>query len=151
MKLIRYQQPQRADVDPLTALARQFDQLWDSPFNSVFRASEAMGDWAPALDIYEEKDSLVVLAELPGLDKESIEVSLENGLLSIFGERKTESESPEGARVLRTERTYGRFSRSVRLPINVDADKVNASYKDGILTVRLPKAEEAKPKQITID
>ena len=88
-------------------------------------------------------------AELPGMKKEDIDVSLHDGALSISGERKSE-EKLENAEVYRSERFFGRFQRTVALPATVDAAKISAQYKDGVLTVTLPKAEEAKPKQIDV-
>jgi HSP20 family protein len=101
------------------------------------------------VDLYEDKDNVIVKAELPGLKREDIEVSLHDGALSVSGERKTE-EKVENAEVRRTERFVARFQRTITLPSAVKADKVNAQYKDGVLTVTLPKAEEAKPRQIQI-
>lgn len=113
------------------------------------RTSQLLSGWTPALDLYEDKDSFVVKAELPGMKREDIEVSLHEGSLSISGERKGE-EKHAGADVYRTERFFGRFQRTVALPTPVAADKVKAAYKDGVLTITLPKTEEAKPKQIEV-
>jgi HSP20 family protein len=101
------------------------------------------------VDLYEDKDNVVVKAELPGMKREDVEVSLHDGVLSISGERKSE-EKFEAAETYRTERFVGRFQRTLTLPAQVDAAKVNALYRDGILTVTLPKLEEAKPKQIEV-
>lgn len=109
-----------------------------------------MSGWTPALDMYEDKDNLYIRAELPGMKKEDIELSLHEGTLSLSGERKKESKHEE-AEVYRTERFFGRFQRTVTLPAPVAADKVNAQYKDGVLTVTLPKTEEAKPKHIDVN
>ena len=92
----------------------------------------------------------MAVVELPGMRKEDIEISLHDGMLTISGERKDES-ADEGEKDGRSERFVGKFRRSISLPTRVDADKVNASYKDGILTVTLPKAEEVKPKQIQVN
>lgn len=105
--------------------------------------------WIPAFDVYEDKDCFVVQAELPGLKRENIEVSLHDGTLTITGERKPEPR-PEGAAVYRAERRAGRFQRAVVLPATVAADKVTAGYLDGVLTVTLPKTEEARPKKIDV-
>jgi HSP20 family protein len=105
--------------------------------------------WFPAVDLYEDKDTLQVKAELAGLKKEDIEISLQDGHLTLSGERKQE-ETQEGGEVYRTERWVGRFHRSINLPCRVDAEKITATYNEGVLTVTLPKAEEAKPKQIPI-
>jgi HSP20 family protein len=105
--------------------------------------------WAPALDAHEEGDRFVVALDLPGLKREPIKVSVENGVLTVSGERSQEKSTQEGV-VHRTERIYGKFSRTVALPTAVDSTRVTASYKDGVLTVNLPKLEEAKPKQIEV-
>jgi HSP20 family protein len=99
--------------------------------------------------IYENNDNVVAVIELPGMRREEIEISLHDGTLTISGERKSESSNGEKAK--RTERYIGKFRRSITLPTRVDANKVSASYRDGILTVTLAKAEEAKPKQIQVN
>jgi HSP20 family protein len=109
-----------------------------------------LSGWTPVLDVYEDKDNVFVKVELPGMKKENIELSLHDGMLSISGERKSEGKHAD-AEVCRSERFYGRFQRSVSLPTAVCAEKVKASYKDGILTVTLPKTEEAKPRQIDVN
>jgi HSP20 family protein len=101
------------------------------------------------LDVFEDKDNVIVKAELPGMKKDEIEVSLHDGTLRISGERKNESKFQD-AEVYRAERFVGRFQRSVSLPTPVASDKVSAQYKDGILTITLPKTEEAKPKNIEV-
>ena len=105
--------------------------------------------WAPALDVQEDKDNYVFRAELPGLKREDIDVSLQDGVLVISGERKAEKVE-EGVEVHRQERHYGKFQRALTLPTPVAADKITAQYKDGVLTVTLPKVEEAKPKKIDV-
>jgi HSP20 family protein len=109
-----------------------------------------LSGWSPALDVYEDKDNVYVKVELPGMKKENIDLSLHDGMLSISGERKAESRHEE-AEVCRSERFHGRFQRTVSLPTAVMSDKVKAAYKDGILTVTLPKTEEAKPRQIDVN
>ena len=123
--------------------------MFELPCSSSFaRQGQLFGGWSPALDLYEDKDNIVAVVELPGMQKEDIEISLHDGMLTISGERKSQTSNREKAE--RTERYIGRFRRSVTLPTRVDADKISASYRDGILTVTLPKAEEAKPKQIEV-
>jgi HSP20 family protein len=100
--------------------------------------------------VHDSKDNLVVRADLPGLKKEDIEVSIQDGILVIRGEKKEEAER-KGNGAVRTERFYGSFHRAVSLPAAVDDAKVKASYKNGVLELTLPKKEEAKPKQIKID
>ena len=113
---------------------------------------EAFGQgWVPPVDIYETDDHEVVLkAELPDLKREDINLTFENGVLTIKGERKA-SEEVRREHYHRVERHHGTFSRSFTLPNTVDAARINASYKDGVLTVRLPQREEAKPKQIAVN
>jgi HSP20 family protein len=129
----------------LTDLREEIDRFFESP---VARTSEFLG-WTPAFDVYEEKDGYVVKAELPGMKKEDINVSIEDGELVISGERKSETKG-EGAEVYRAERYFGKFQRTVSLPATVSTKDVRAEYKDGVLTVTLPKSEEAKPKQIEV-
>ena len=104
---------------------------------------------APALDIYEEKDDIVVKAELPGMTKDDIKVDISDTHLTLKGEKKKE-EKIEEEDYFACERSYGAFQRSVELPKNVQADKVKASFKNGILEIRLPKSEEAKTKEIKV-
>jgi len=130
-------------------LRDDLNTLFELPFWSNFgRQSQLFSGWSPALDLYQNTDDVIALVELPGMRKEDIEISLHNGTLTISGERK--SETSDGA-AERTERYVGKFRRSITLPARVDASKVSATYRDGILTVTLPKAEEAKPKQIQVD
>jgi HSP20 family protein len=150
MNLIRYQYPQLktwAPFDRLASLRDEVDRLFD--FSWPTRDSGLFSGWSPAVDVHDEKDNLVVQVELPGLKKEEIEISLHDGVLTISGERKTERENKEGE-TFRSERYFGKFQRSVTLPTQVDSDKVQATYKDGVLTIDLPKAEAAKPKQINV-
>ncbi len=123
----------------LLNLQDELDQLFETPLRA----------WAPVLDVHEDKDNFVIRTELPGLRREDIDVSLHDGAVIISGERKVE-EVKEGVEVHRQERYYGKFQRALTLPAPVAADKVKAQYKDGVLTVTLPKVEEAKPKQITV-
>lgn len=113
---------------------------------------EAFGQaWVPPVDIFETNDHSVVLqAELPDLKREDIKLTFENGVLTIQGERKL-SDEVKRDNYQRTERQHGTFSRSFTLPNTVDAARISASYKDGLLTVRLPQREEARPKQIAVN
>jgi HSP20 family protein len=104
---------------------------------------------APALDLYEEKDDIVVKAEIPGIDKNNIEVNLADHTLTIKGEKKKEEETKE-ENYYRSERSYGAFLRTIELPKEVHADKVKATFKNGVLEVRLPKTEEAKAKEVKV-
>jgi HSP20 family protein len=107
------------------------------------------GNWIPPVDIYETEHDVVLKAELPGVDPKDVEASVHDGLLYLKGERKYESEVKE-ENYRHVERAYGGFARTFTLPAAVDAEKVKAEFKDGILTVTLPKREEAKPKKIKI-
>jgi len=147
---MRWQRPEASlwgPFDQLSTLREEINRLFESPFNDGGRESDFF-DWAPTVDLYEDKDNLVVRVELPGMRKEDIDISLHQGSLIVSGERKVETE-PEGESS-RSERFFGRFQRAFELPKEVDANAVTASYKDGILTVKLPKAEESKPKQISV-
>jgi len=152
MTLIRWQKPEinpGFHFGPWTNLRDEINRLFDSSLGDVGQFPRLMSAWGPALDLYEDKDELIVKVEVPGLKKEDIEVTLQEGTLTISGERKLD-ETRQEAQIHRTERFNGRFQRSIALPTLVAADKVKAAYVDGILTVTLPKADEIKPKQITI-
>ncbi len=133
----------------LSSLRDEIDRLFEAPLAELARTSQLLSGWTPALDLREDKDNLIVTVEIPGMKKEEIDISLHDGSLSIAGERKAE-EKFEDAEVYRAERFVGRFQRTVTLPAPVAADKVKAQYKDGVLTITLPKTEEAKPKQIDV-
>jgi len=152
MHLIRYQAPNLAPwsaADHWSNLRDEFNSFFEMPFRSSFgQAGQLFTGWSPALDLYESGDNVVAVVELPGMRKEDIDISLHDGTLTISGERKRESANGEKAQ--RTERYVGTFRRSITLPTRVDAGKVGATYQDGILKVILPKAEEAKPKQIKV-
>jgi HSP20 family protein len=150
--LTRWQRPELATwsgFGRLTDLRDEIDRLFEAPLAELTQAAQLLSGWTPALDLYEDKDNLYVRAELPGMKKEEIDLSLHDGSLSISGERKHE-EKLENAEVYRAERFFGRFQRTVTLPFAVAAEEVKAQYKDGILTVSLPKTEEAKPKHIDV-
>jgi HSP20 family protein len=150
--LTRWQRPEFSTWTPfgrLSSLRDQIDRLFEAPLSEWSQASRLLSGWTPALDVFEDKDNFVVKAELPGLKKDEISLSLHDGSLSISGERKSEQKY-EAAEVYRAERFVGRFQRTVTLPTAVAADKVKAQYQDGVLTVTLPKTEEAKPKQIEV-
>ena len=152
MNLIRWNRPGLTNwpaSGTLSDLRDEIDRLFDWPLAELTRGSRLLSGWTPALDLHEDKDNFVVTVELPGMAKEDIDISLHDGSLSISGERKSE-EKFENAEVYRAERFAGRFQRTVTLPAPVAPDKVKAQYKDGILTVTLPKTEEAKPKRIDV-
>ncbi len=126
---------------------REMDRFLNDLFgNGVVRFSEG---WMPTVDVTETKDEVVVRAEVPGMQKEDISITLQDGVLTLRGEKKQEKMEKDAA-FHRVERSYGSFVRSFALPTLVQADKVRADYKDGVLTITLPVREEAKPKEITI-
>jgi HSP20 family protein len=153
MTLIRYQAPESAPwsaADRWNSLREELNSFFELPMRSSFaRAGQLFTGWSPALDLYQSNDNVIAVFELPGMRKEDIEISLHDGALTISGERKRESSS-NGEQAERTERYIGTFRRSIALPTRVDASKVSATYRDGILIVTLPKAEEVKPKQIQV-
>src|SRR5262245_25046266 len=152
MSLIRYQSPDLSTwpaLDRWADLRDEINSLFDLPMTGNFaRQAQLFSGWTPALDLYQNNDNVVAVVELPGMRKEDIDISLHDGMLTIAGERQ--SSSSEGENAERTERFSGKFRRSITLPSRVDADKVSASYKDGVLTVTLPKADEAKPKKVEV-
>ena len=135
----------------LTSLRREMDRLFDRFFEGwpFFRISAAGGEWAPAVDVSETAKEIVVKAELPGMDPKDIDLSVRGDVLTVAGERKQEKEE-KGENFHRIERTYGSFSRSVRLPAEVDPGKVDATYKDGVLKITLRKTKEAAVKKIEV-
>jgi HSP20 family protein len=147
MEIARRNQTQ---TDPVRDLLND-DFLWGFPFMPVTgRQLANVQGWHPALDVTEDKDKYVIKADLPGLKKEDIRVSLEDGVLTIEGERKSETEHKD-KNVHRIERSYGRFARSLNLGFSVDESKIKANYKDGVLELIAPKAERAKAKTIDIN
>jgi HSP20 family protein len=152
MNILKWQRPSAVawpSFGRLYDLRDEIDRLFESPLTELARTSQLLSGWTPALDVYEEKDHFIVKVELPGMKKEEIELTFHDGSLSLAGERKSESKHDD-AEVYRAERFFGRFQRTVTLPTPVAADKITATYKDGVLTVTLPKTEEAKPKQIDV-
>jgi len=133
---------------------REFSQLQDR-LNRVFTGNDeglmSSGSWAPPVDIFQNGDhELVLKAELPDMSRENIDITVDNGTLTIKGEKKFSSEVKE-EQFHRIERRYGTFTRTFSLPQTVDTGKVGADYRNGVLTVRLPLREEAKPRQIKVD
>lgn len=132
----------------LVTMRDDVDRLFDTFFG---RQPQTMDEfWQPAIDIEENNGNLMVRAEIPGMNKDDIKVSVKEDLLKISGERKQENETKEKT-FHRIERSYGKFERIIRLPSEVDADKVKASYKDGVLNITLPKPESMKPKRIDVE
>ncbi len=135
-----------AEATPFSAFGRVFDDFLG---RNWLRFDEADRLIAPSLDIVEDAHAYLVTAELPGLKKEDVAIQLEDGVLSISGEKKQEAEVKEQT-FHRMERRYGSFYRAVTLPAGVDVEKVDARFEDGVLKIRVPKREELKPKAIKI-
>jgi HSP20 family protein len=134
----------------VSRLRREMDRLWDDFFGPGRRALRPLeAEWAPAIDVSETADQVMIKAEVPGMDAKNIDISLSGDILTIKGEKKSEREEKKENYHL-VERSYGSFSRSLKLPAAVAADKIEASYKQGVLTITCPKKEEAKPKAIEI-
>jgi HSP20 family protein len=141
MAIVRWEPARDLAALEVDRLNRMFSNFFDDQFGR---------SWTPAVDIYETDNHEVVLkAELPDMKREDIGITFENQILTIRGERKFD-ESVRRDRYQRFERAYGTFSRSFTIPSTIDAARISASYKDGVLTVRLPQREEAKPKQIEV-
>jgi HSP20 family protein len=130
---------------------REFDRLFKEAFTPLFGEGDiSTRTWAPPVDIFETENDIVLKAELPGVDPKDVEVKVEDNTLYLKGERKFEKEVKDES-YHRIERSYGSFARSFSLPNSINAEKVKAEYKDGLLMLTLPKREEAKPKTIKID
>ncbi len=146
MKLIRTYPP---ILSPIAELERELDRFFGRSTGNATTPLFGNGIAAPATDVREDDKQFVVLVELPGVKKDDVQVSLEDGVLTISGERKGESETTEG-RFHRRERFVGRFGRSFELGVPVDSKAVKASFKDGVLSVTVPKAENVRTKSIEI-
>jgi HSP20 family protein len=152
MNMTRWQRPELATwpaFGRLSELRDEIDRLFEVPLAGLARSGQWLSGWTPALDMHEDNDTVTVQMELPGMKREDIDISLHDGSLSISGERKVEGKYAE-AEVYRAERFVGKFQRTVPLPAPVAGDKAKAQYRDGVLTITLPKTEEAKPKQIEV-
>ncbi len=151
MSLIRWNPTRDLTAFPsdMASLQRDMNRMFDTFFRGIEEPTLFNGTWMPAVDVVEENDAYVVKVELPGVNKEDVKITLESNILTIRGEKKAESEVKE-KNYHRSERSYGTFQRSFTLPTTVKHDKIDAMYKDGILTVSLPKVEESKPKQIEV-
>ncbi len=129
-----------------------FQEQMNRLFEESFRGrgdNSALTTWAPAVDIYETENELVIKADLPDLNEKDLDIRVENNMLTIQGERKFE-ETVNKENYLRVERAYGSFTRSFSLPSTVNTDAIHAEYRNGVLTVQLPKRAEAKPKQVKV-
>lgn len=132
----------------ISTLQDQVNRLFDNTF--LGRSESSLASWAPAVDVHETENELVVTADLPGMNEKDLDVHVENNMLTISGERKTESNVKDD-NYLRVERSYGSFSRSFSLPNTVNPEAIAAEYKNGVLTVKLPKRAEAKSRQVKVN
>ena len=133
----------------LNSLQDQVNRLFEETFARGRSAESEMGVWAPAVDIYETEQELVLKADLPEVNQQEIDIRIENNMLTLRGERKFQSEVNQDS-YLRVERAYGPFSRSFSLPNTVNTEAIKADYQNGVLSIRMPKREESRPKQIRI-
>ncbi len=139
-------------TDPFSSIRERFNRLYGEtvfPFAPFNEENWSIASWSPACDIYETDSEIVVKTELPGVKKENVQVTVENNVLTIRGERKFQEETKK-ENYHRVESNYGQFMRSFALPAFIDANKVNAEFKDGLLFVTLAKREESKPKQVEV-
>jgi len=152
MALVRWSPTRWDPFGELSALQERMNRLFEDLFPVTRREKEELnaGTFYPAIDIYEEDKEIILKAELPGIKKKDVHVEINDGVLTLRGERKFENEDKRD-NYHRIERGYGSFHRSFTLPTAVDRDKIKAHYKDGLLEVTLPKAEEAKPKSIPVE
>ena len=135
----------------LASMQDRMNRIWGSVYDRGREDVSGHGAWLPPVDIYETAEREIVLkAELPGLKRDAIDLTVENNTLTIRGQRQADDGTAD-AQFHRSERVFGPFSRSFTLPNTVDAGRVKAEYRDGVLTVRLPRREEAKPRQIAVD
>ena len=142
MELVRWE-----PFNGFTKIHSRLNELFDAGLNRSW--TESSGRWNPAMDILESNEAYIFRAELPGFKKDDINVELKNGTLTVTGERKSE-DLAEGVHYRSVERVSGKFVRSVILPETVNKDGIEASYKDGVLEIHVPKVEKAKPRQITV-
>jgi HSP20 family protein len=145
MAIVRWR-PFRDMMSIQDEMNKLFDDFLGRP---LMRTEWSEGVWNPSVDISETKDNVIIKAEIPGLSKEDVKISMQDNMLTLTGEKKQEKEEKE-ANYHRVERSYGAFSRSFALPTSVKSDKIKATYKDGVLFITLPKTEEVKPKEIPI-
>jgi len=144
----------RAPMTDLQMATSQLNRLFDNafgtwPWNGNGQEASLTGTWIPPVDIMEDKDQVLIAAELPGVKPEDVKITMENNLLTIRGEKQHKVEE-NSERVHRYERSYGVFERSFQVPSTVDAERITARYEHGVLHVTLPKVEKAKPRQITV-
>jgi HSP20 family protein len=135
--------------EPVFTLQQRLNRLFEDRFLPLGAEPFSMGAWSPTSDIYETENEIVVKAEIPGVKKEDVKLSMLDNVLTLTGERKFEEETKK-ENYLRVERGYGSFTRTFTLPPSVDAQKISAEFKDGLLELKLPKLEQAKPKEVEI-
>ena len=136
--------------DELTTLRREMDSIWDRFFTEPpFHERYVAHEWQPTIDLKDTKDKLILKAELPGLDVKDVELTLTDDILTIRGEKKEEKETKD-EHLFFVESYIGAFERKIKLPTLVKTDKIDATFKKGVLTINLPKSEEAKKKEIKI-
>lgn len=141
---------------PETRVATTDFDHFDRLFGDLFGTREEDRNWTPAIDVQEQENDYTLVAEVPGIDTESLDITVEDGVLSLTGEKKEEKTEESGdsqgngARYYRRERRFGRFERTFRLPEEVDADNIRADFRHGVLTLTLPKKEVAKPRRIEV-
>jgi HSP20 family protein len=147
MDLIRWN-----PLNEMVSLRERLNRLFDDSFfpTDWNKDDVAMAIWSPAIDMLEKNDHLVIKAELPGIEKKDISLDLKEGVLTLKGERKHENEVQDG-NFYRREMSYGKFQRSFRLPADVDPEKITAELENGLLTIEVPKPEQSRPKQITVN
>jgi len=135
--------------EPVYTLQQRLNRLLEETFLPLGAEPFSIAAWSPSCDIYETENEIVVKAEIPGVKKEDVKLSMQDSVLTLSGERKFEEETKK-ENYVRVERGYGSFTRSFTLPPSVDAKKISAEFKDGLLEVKLPKSEQAKPKEVEI-
>lgn len=136
-------------LDDFQNLTKEMDRRFNRFYRSIAEDSEGACDCYPLVDIEETKDDFIIYAELPGVSKDDVKISLADDTLTLSGEIKAPEKKDE-RKFHRVERSYGKFQRSFYVPMPIQGEKVKANFKDGILTVKLPKKEEVKPKEISI-
>ncbi|GIV57303.1 MAG: heat-shock protein [Rhodothermaceae bacterium] len=146
-KLVRF-----SPTDDLRMLQREFDRLFDSFFAPARSGQEGSPEapvWAPRVDLAETEDAYLIHMDVPGMSKDDLNINFHDGTLTVSGERKFETKD-EDRNYVRVERQFGHFYRSFTLPKAVDESKIEAKYKDGVLEIRVPKADEVKPRRIEV-
>ncbi len=145
MSIVRWAPREKGVFSDLVNMQSEMNRL----FSNLWNDEGVSSNWSPSVDIAEGKDDFTVRVELPGIDRKDVKVTVQDNVLMIQGEKKQETETKE-RNFHRVERSFGSFARHFRLPSLVKADKIEAQYKDGVLTITLPKSEEAKAKEIEV-